>query len=109
MHSESSIGQVRANLIGGIACVHSTIHIADIGNSQSSKIVCIIPIPIDLILGGVHVVHGADDLWSGSSGISEGPVDFMRWDGESTTGEHSTAAIVDGKLVLRRSGYHRGA
>ena len=102
MHSESSIGQVRANLIGGIACVHSTIHIADIGDCQSSKIDCTI-CPVDLILGGVHTVQcSVDDLESGSTSISEGPVDFMRWDGESTTGEHSTAAIVDGKLVLRR-------
>ena len=62
MHSESSIGQVRANLIGGIAGVHPTIHIANIGDSQSSKIDCIIHIPVDLIVGGVHVVHGTDDL-----------------------------------------------
>ncbi len=78
MHSERSIGQVGANIIGSIASVHPTIHIANIIDGQSPKIHCAIR-DIDLILGGIHAL-GADDRGSVASGVSEGPVDFVRRD-----------------------------
>ena len=79
MHGERSIGQVRANVIGSIASVHPTISIADITDSQSPKI-CTIHVIIDLILGGIHAVPGADDKGGVATGISEGPVDIVRRD-----------------------------
>jgi hypothetical protein len=77
MYSERSIGQVGANIIGGVASVHPTINITNIIDGQSPKIRAIRG--IDLILGGIHAL-GADDRESVATGISEGPVDFVRRD-----------------------------
>ena len=80
MHGERSIGQVSANIVGGVASVHPTISIANITDSQSPKI-CIIHVIIDLIVGGVHAILGADDRGGVATGISEGPVYIVRRDG----------------------------
>ena len=79
MHGECSIGQVRANIVGGVASVHPTIGIANITDSQSPKVHCAIR-SIDLIFGGIHAVLGADDRGGVATGISEGPVDVVRRD-----------------------------